>query len=150
MGTCAYCQQRKGKRSCPALQSSICSSCCGQHRLREIQCPSSCSWLGGLTIIQTSDPVLATNTLTYNALQAPEVEPWLSADEEQRIAAIESYHKTLKKHPPVKSQRVHAMSHLMVENQIALQLGGAVQAITRFLSLQDTLLTCPRSSDQKI
>ena len=32
MSRCVYCQQRKGKRSCPALTGLICSQCCGEHR----------------------------------------------------------------------------------------------------------------------
>lgn len=41
---CAYCSQRKGKRECPAL-GSICSSCCGKHRRKEVQCPADCAYL---------------------------------------------------------------------------------------------------------
>jgi hypothetical protein len=55
MATCSYCQQRKGKRSCPALAGAICSQCCGQHRLQAIACPSTCVYLGGLQV--TRDPV---------------------------------------------------------------------------------------------
>jgi hypothetical protein len=57
MATCSYCQQRKGKRSCPALGGAICSQCCGQHRLQDIVCPSDCMYLGGLAVI--GNPVLA-------------------------------------------------------------------------------------------
>src|SRR4249920_625461 len=57
MATCSYCQQRKGKRSCPALGGAICSQCCGQHRLQDIVCPSDCVYLGGLAVI--GDPALA-------------------------------------------------------------------------------------------
>ncbi len=45
MSKCAYCHQRKGKRSCPALNGMICSSCCGVHRLTRIDCPPSCVFL---------------------------------------------------------------------------------------------------------
>lgn len=41
-----YCQQRKGKRSCPALTGMICSQCCGGHRITSISCPTSCVFLG--------------------------------------------------------------------------------------------------------
>ncbi|HEU4728536.1 MAG TPA: antitoxin Xre/MbcA/ParS toxin-binding domain-containing protein [Kofleriaceae bacterium] len=51
MATCKFCEQRKGKRSCPALGGAICSQCCGQHRLAEIVCPSDCVYLGGLSMI---------------------------------------------------------------------------------------------------
>ncbi len=45
MSKCAYCHQRKGKRSCPALAGMICSACCGSHRLTQISCPASCVFL---------------------------------------------------------------------------------------------------------
>ena len=51
MAACVFCGQRKGKRTCPALAGSICSTCCGQHRLSKIQCPSDCAHLGGLAIV---------------------------------------------------------------------------------------------------
>ncbi len=42
---CIYCSQAKGKRACPALDSLICSRCCGEHRLVRIECPSECKYL---------------------------------------------------------------------------------------------------------
>ena len=42
MAKCAYCHERKGKRACPALRGEICTSCCGEHRGREIRCPLDC------------------------------------------------------------------------------------------------------------
>lgn len=45
MNKCVYCHQRKGKRSCPALEGMICSACCGSHRLTQISCPASCVFL---------------------------------------------------------------------------------------------------------
>lgn len=42
---CAYCRQKKGKRSCPGLGGLICPACCGQHRLQEIACPEGCVYL---------------------------------------------------------------------------------------------------------
>ena len=45
MSQCLFCKQRKGKRLCPALSGSICSSCCGEHRLTRINCPDSCMYL---------------------------------------------------------------------------------------------------------
>jgi len=56
VATCAFCNQRKGKRTCPALQGSICSPCCGQHRLSKIECPSDCVHLGGLSTIRSAQP----------------------------------------------------------------------------------------------
>lgn len=46
MAKCPKCSTRKGKRPCPALRTEICSSCCGEHRLRDIDCPEHCQFLG--------------------------------------------------------------------------------------------------------
>lgn len=45
MTKCVYCRQRKGKRSCPALNGLICSQCCGTHRTVSIACPADCPFL---------------------------------------------------------------------------------------------------------
>jgi hypothetical protein len=43
--SCPVCRQRKGRRACPALGSTICSTCCGTKRLVEIDCPADCPHL---------------------------------------------------------------------------------------------------------
>lgn len=45
MSKCVYCGTRKGKRPCPALNSLICSQCCGEHRMVRIACHSDCEFL---------------------------------------------------------------------------------------------------------
>jgi hypothetical protein len=42
---CTLCDQRKGKRPCPAKGSLICAPCCGEKRILEIDCPESCEYL---------------------------------------------------------------------------------------------------------
>lgn len=42
---CVLCRQRKGKRFCPAVYNVICPTCCGTHRLKKLNCPSSCPYL---------------------------------------------------------------------------------------------------------
>ncbi|HSW40318.1 MAG TPA: hypothetical protein VLL97_12590 [Acidobacteriota bacterium] len=42
---CCACGLKKGKRHCPAKEESICSQCCGQKRVIEIDCPESCEYL---------------------------------------------------------------------------------------------------------
>jgi hypothetical protein len=42
---CPLCNQRKGKRSCPAKRALICPQCCGEKRVLEIDCPESCEFL---------------------------------------------------------------------------------------------------------
>jgi hypothetical protein len=42
---CILCNQRKGKRHCPAKNAMICAQCCGEKRILEIDCPESCQYL---------------------------------------------------------------------------------------------------------
>jgi hypothetical protein len=42
---CVLCEQRKGRRSCPAKSALICGQCCGEKRVLEIDCPESCEYL---------------------------------------------------------------------------------------------------------
>ena len=43
--TCPLCRRRRARRTCPALGHQICAVCCGTKRLREIRCPSDCTYL---------------------------------------------------------------------------------------------------------
>ncbi len=42
---CVICNQRKAKRFCPAKNGLICTQCCGEKRVLEIDCPESCEYL---------------------------------------------------------------------------------------------------------
>lgn len=42
---CVLCDQRKGKRFCPAKNNLICAQCCGEKRVLEIDCPETCEYL---------------------------------------------------------------------------------------------------------
>jgi hypothetical protein len=42
---CIVCEQKKGKRNCPAKNAMICPVCCGEKRMLEIPCPESCDYL---------------------------------------------------------------------------------------------------------
>ena len=42
---CPLCNQKRARRSCPALGVQICPVCCGTKRLTEIRCPSDCVYL---------------------------------------------------------------------------------------------------------
>jgi len=42
---CVVCDQRKGKRYCPANNAGICPQCCGEKRVLEISCPDNCEYL---------------------------------------------------------------------------------------------------------
>jgi hypothetical protein len=43
--TCPSCGRQKGRRSCPALNQTICTVCCATKRLVEIECPDDCPHL---------------------------------------------------------------------------------------------------------
>ena len=43
---CVSCNQRKGRRECPALGGLICTQCCGSKRGIEIKCPDDCPYFG--------------------------------------------------------------------------------------------------------
>ncbi|MBM4045881.1 MAG: hypothetical protein FJ279_12255 [Planctomycetes bacterium] len=45
MAKCVKCNERKGKRLCQPLGASICSQCCGQYRMGEIDCNADCPFL---------------------------------------------------------------------------------------------------------
>jgi len=45
---CPLCDERRGKRACPAKRAQICSACCGSKRLVEIACPEDCAYLTGV------------------------------------------------------------------------------------------------------
>ena len=42
---CVECNQRKGKRHCPALNRHICAQCCGENRVVKINCAPDCAFL---------------------------------------------------------------------------------------------------------
>lgn len=42
---CTLCEGRKGKRWCPAQRALICTQCCGEKRMIEIDCPENCEYL---------------------------------------------------------------------------------------------------------
>jgi hypothetical protein len=55
---------------------------------------------------------------TYDPLKPPNREEWLSLDEQERIDLVESFHRRARIRLP--NAKVHAVCHVMVENQFAL------------------------------
>jgi hypothetical protein len=55
---------------------------------------------------------------TYDPLKPPDREEWLSMDEQERIDLVESFHRHARIRLP--NAKVHAVVHVMVENQFAL------------------------------
>jgi uncharacterized protein YoaH (UPF0181 family) len=58
------------------------------------------------------------NALEYDPLEAPEPEEWLTIDEAERIQLAQEYHRRACVRLP--NERLHAVFHVVVENQIAL------------------------------
>jgi hypothetical protein len=58
------------------------------------------------------------SALQYDPLEAPEPEEWLAIDEAERIHLTQDYHR----HARVRlsNEKLHAVFHVVVENQIAL------------------------------
>jgi hypothetical protein len=54
---------------------------------------------------------------TYDPMVAPDPEPWLALDEDERNMLIEDYHVRQKIGLP--NTRLHVIAHQIVENQIA-------------------------------
>jgi|SRR5205809_13448 len=54
----------------------------------------------------------------YDPLEAPEPEEWLAIDEAKRIQLARDYHRRARVRLP--NEKLHAVFHVVVENQIAL------------------------------
>ena len=65
----------------------------------------------------------------YNPGCAPEPESWLELDEQERIAVVETYHRGARIKLP--NVTAHAALHVIVENQIALNVEPVVRAMHR-------------------
>ncbi|MBV9611135.1 MAG: hypothetical protein JO091_01630 [Acidobacteriaceae bacterium] len=42
---CKICGKRRARRACPAVESDICTLCCGSEREVSLSCPLECEWL---------------------------------------------------------------------------------------------------------
>jgi hypothetical protein len=54
----------------------------------------------------------------YDASRAPDAEEWLELDESDRIDLVIDYHKRAKE-PVGQDKKLHAIAHVIVENQVA-------------------------------
>jgi hypothetical protein len=59
---------------------------------------------------------------SYDAAHTPPSADWLARDEAERIAAVAAFHRRRSRspHPATPNPRLHAMLHVIVENQLAL------------------------------
>jgi hypothetical protein len=56
----------------------------------------------------------------YDAQTAPDREGWLARDEQERIDAVARFHRrSPAPHPPAPNPKLHAVFHMVAENQIA-------------------------------
>lgn len=66
------------------------------------------------------DDDLLEHLIPYHASEAPDPEEWLDLDESLRLTLVERYHRHLDEpHPVPENSRMHALIHVIVENQIA-------------------------------
>jgi hypothetical protein len=65
----------------------------------------------------------------YNSERGPEPESWLELDEQERILLIETWHRVARIKLP--NLTAHAALHVIVENQMALDLEPVVRAMDR-------------------
>jgi hypothetical protein len=143
MPTCTYCHTRKGKRPCPAL-GSICSSCCGEHRGREIACPPGCTWLVSARprpepaaplpereVAWERHAVDASRPLDYDAEVDPTPGQWLALDEDDRAGIVQAFHDATCPDEVGASPWLHAAIHVMVETNLAEGRPAAVAALRR-------------------
>ncbi|MGF7000741.1 hypothetical protein [Paraburkholderia sp. GAS32] len=65
----------------------------------------------------------------YNPERGPEPQSWLELDEQERILLIETWHRVARIKLP--NLTAHAALHVIVENQIALDLEPVVRAMDR-------------------
>jgi hypothetical protein len=48
MVKCWFCKTKKGKRYCAPIDNVLCPTCCGENRLKSIDCIEECKYLEGL------------------------------------------------------------------------------------------------------
>lgn len=63
----------------------------------------------------------------YDANEPPASAQWLAHDESMRILAVEAHHRELAAHPDMPNPRLHALTHVIVENQLAVDQPGEVR-----------------------
>lgn len=69
----------------------------------------------------------------YDANEEPNAARWLATDESLRTVAVESHHRELADHPDMPNPRLHALMHVIVENQLAIDAPAEVRPTLRRL-----------------
>ncbi len=65
----------------------------------------------------------------YDPARPPDPDAWLALDESERVALVERYHRRARVRLP--NRRLHAVVHVVVENQLAGRLPAAERALAR-------------------
>jgi hypothetical protein len=68
----------------------------------------------------------------YDPLAAPDADGWLALDEQERLGLVEDYHR--RKRVRLPNLTVHAVIHVVVENQIAMGEQVPIRTLQRLLS----------------
>lgn len=71
------------------------------------------------------------NRVQYDPLEAPEAEEWLTIDEAERIRLARDYHRRARVRLP--NEKLHAVLHVVIENQIAIRDEIPVQSTVQRL-----------------
>lgn len=81
--------------------------------------------------------------MRYDPTKPPDPGSWLAQDETERAAAVQRYHRDARIKLPGGGARMHALLHVIVENQLAGRVEAVVRAMTRLqgegLSRHDAL-----------
>lgn len=48
MAKCYFCKTKKGKRYCSPIENILCPTCCGENRLKKINCIEECRYFEGV------------------------------------------------------------------------------------------------------
>ncbi len=55
MAKCWFCKTKKGKRYCPPIENILCPICCGENRMKKIECIEVCRYLEGVAFQKKRD-----------------------------------------------------------------------------------------------
>ena len=69
----------------------------------------------------------------YDPLRAPDTGEWLAFDESERIGMVESFHLEAEEELTEGSETLHAVIHVVVENQIALGAESVPETIEKLM-----------------
>ena len=58
----------------------------------------------------------------YEPLQAPDPEEWQALDESDRIELVLNYHREAGEDIPEDAENIHAVIHVIVENQLVMEV----------------------------